>query len=265
MYRPVVSNRTARDKTPPKPLLSVSRLDVFYNSMQALWGVSFHVDPGETVCLLGVNGSGKSSCLKAMMRLIPTASGELVFGGTQINRLSTEHLVELGLVLVPERHRVFPKLTVEENLLVGATPRRARAGAPEALEQVLKLFPRLRERSSQLAGSMSGGEQQMLAIGRGLMAAPKLLLLDEPFLGLAPKARAEVASALRDLRGFGLSVLFIEQSVMDSAAMADRAYVLDAGRIVWRGPASDLLKDSDTTQTFFGFRKGGSALGADAE
>ncbi|MGE0538655.1 MAG: ABC transporter ATP-binding protein [Dehalococcoidia bacterium] len=237
-------------------LLTASNIDVFYNSLQALWSVSFHLHRGETVCLLGVNGSGKSSCLKAVMGIVRAVGGHVIFDGQRIDRLATERLAELGLVLVPERHRVFPKLTVHENLFVGATPRRARPAMRQTMEHVFELFPRLYERRQQLAGSMSGGEQQMLAIGRGLMACPKLLLLDEPYLGLAPRARDEVAQVLTQLRASGLSILFIEQSVVDSVAISDRAYVLDAGRIVWQGPAEQLLSDDATTQAYFGFRKG---------
>ena len=237
-----------------EPLVAVSNMDVFYGLLQALWNVSLYVNAGEMVCLLGVNGSGKSTCLNAVCGLVPARAGEIIFSGRQINRLQTDQIVDLGLVLVPERRRLFPYLTVEENLLVAATPKRAQRMQKERLDFVYSLFPKLYERHNQLSYSLSGGEQQMVSIGRGLMSSPIFLMLDEPFLGLSPRVRDEVSDALTQLNQAGLAILFIEQSLLASASISHRAYILDAGRVVWTGPSSDLLADQATTQAYFGFK-----------
>ncbi|MEX1195466.1 MAG: ABC transporter ATP-binding protein [Dehalococcoidia bacterium] len=237
-----------------EPIVSATNVDVFYGSLQALWNVSFFVDDGEMVCLLGVNGSGKSTCLKAVCGLIRARTGEITLSGKRINDLQTDQIVDRGLVLVPERRRLFPYLTVKENLLVAATPKRARKLEKERLDLVYSLFPKLYERQSQLSYSLSGGEQQMVSIGRGLMSNPILLMLDEPFLGLSPRVRDEVSVALTQLNQGGLAILFIEQSLVASAAISHRAYILDAGRVVWNGSSTDLMADRATTEAYFGFK-----------
>jgi branched-chain amino acid transport system ATP-binding protein len=231
--------------------LLVEGLSLRYGKTLALDGVSLSVAPREVVALVGANGAGKSSLLNALMGLVPTAAGTLRFGGRALEAFSTRARIAAGLALSPEGRRVFPELTVEENLELGdigqdLSARRQRRDA------VYRDFPRLLERRTQAAGTMSGGEQQMLAIGRALMAAPRLLLLDEPTLGLAPLVVREIARFVREARHAGIAVVLAEQNAEMALAVADRAYVLQNGRIVMQGPAARLAADPEVRAAYLG-------------
>jgi branched-chain amino acid transport system ATP-binding protein len=236
------------------PLLEARGLGVAYDGYQVLWDASIETAPGEIVCLIGPNGSGKSTLMNSLSRLTRLTSGEIVFDGHALHELPPHRIAALGLSHVLERHRLFPYMSVLENLLLGAGPRPNRARLAEAFERVYALFPRLKEREKQLAHSMSGGEQQMCAIARGLMSEPKLLMVDEPFIGLSPQLREEVAAALRRLNEEGVAILLIEQNVREALGFSDRAYVLRAGRIVLSGSAGDLLGGGELETVFFGRR-----------
>ncbi|MBX6368560.1 MAG: ABC transporter ATP-binding protein [Rhodospirillales bacterium] len=235
-------------------LLEARGLGVAYGDFQVLWDASIEADKGEIVCLLGPNGSGKSTLMNSLSRLTRLTAGEILFDGHALHDLPPHRISSLGLSHVLERHRLFPYMTVLENLLLGAGPRPDRARLARAFERVYSLFPRLKEREKQLAHSMSGGEQQMCAIARGLMSEPKLLMVDEPFIGLSPQLRHEVAGALRRLNEEGVTILLIEQNVREALAFAHRAYVLRAGRIVLAAPAGELLAGDALESVFFGRR-----------
>jgi branched-chain amino acid transport system ATP-binding protein len=237
------------------PLLEATGLDVAYGDFQVLWGVSIVVEPGEITCLLGPNGSGKSTVMNSLSRLTRLKRGAIRFDGHALHERPPHRIAELGLSHVLERHRLFPYMTVLENLLLGAGPRPDRARLAAAFDRVHRLFPRLKEREGQLAHSLSGGEQQMCAIARGLMRAPKLLMVDEPFIGLSPQLRQEVGRALRRLNEEGVAVLLIEQNVREALGFAHRAYVLRAGRVALTGAARDLLADPELEAVFFGRRE----------
>jgi branched-chain amino acid transport system ATP-binding protein len=222
------------------PLLSVEDLAVAYGPVRALRGVSLEVRRGEVVAVLGPNGAGKSTLLRAIAGVVPPASGRVVHAGERIDGLSPEDVVRRGIALVPEGRMVFPGLTVRENLLVGAISRRDAAGIAEDLEGILGMFPVLGERAGQLAGTLSGGEQQMLAIGRALMSRPSLLLLDEPSLGLAPIVVDRVFELIAGLRERGVTVLLVEQNVHRALELADRGYVLAVGRVALSGTGEEL-------------------------
>jgi branched-chain amino acid transport system ATP-binding protein len=234
------------------PLLEAKGLDVAYGDFQVLWDASIMVEPGEIVCLLGPNGSGKSTLMNSLSRLNRLKKGEIRFDGNALHDRPPHRIAELGLSHVLERHRLFPYMTVLENLLLGAGPRPERTRLAAAFERVYRLFPRLKEREAQVAHSLSGGEQQMCAIARGLMRAPKLLLVDEPFIGLSPQLRQEVGRALRRLNDEGVAILLIEQNVREALGFAHRAYVLRAGRVVLAGTASELLDGDELEAVFFG-------------
>ncbi len=234
-------------------LLEVRGLEVFYGEFQALFGVSFHVDRGEVVVLLGANGAGKTTTLKTVSGLLRPRRGSIVWQGRDITGLPPHERVELGISHVPEGRGIFPKLTVYENLRVAAYTRRARRVFEDSLEMVYSLFPRLRERRNQLAGTLSGGEQQMLAIARALVQRPTLLMMDEPSLGLAPKLAREVIMLARRLRDeYGITVLLVEQNVRLSLKVADRAYVLETGRIVREGAPEELERDPRIREAYLG-------------
>lgn len=235
-------------------LLEARGLGVAYGDFQVLWDASIDADKGEIVCLLGPNGSGKSTLMNSLSRLTRLTAGEIRFDGHALHELPPYRIAALGLSHVLERHRLFPYMTVLENLLLGAGPRPDRVRLARAFERVYSLFPRLKEREKQLAHSMSGGEQQMCAIARGLMSEPKLLMVDEPFIGLSPQLRHEVAGALRRLNEEGVTILLIEQNVREALAFAHRAYVLRAGRIVLNAPARELLAGDALEAVFFGRR-----------
>jgi len=234
-------------------MLQVNKINVFYGEAQALWDVSFIVNRGEIVTLVGSNGAGKSTTLKCISGLVPPRSGEITLEGTRIDRLPAYRLVELGIAQIPEGRRLWPGLTVRENLELGAYTRAARAVRQQTMEWVFSLFPRLKERSSQQAGTLSGGEQQMLAIGRGLLSRPKLLMLDEPSLGLAPLLVDEVFRVIRLINQQGVTILLVEQNVNHALAICDRGYVLETGRVVLAGSGSELLANQYVKTAYLGF------------
>jgi len=234
-------------------MLRVEKIDVFYDDAQALWDVSFTVSPGEIVTLIGSNGAGKSTTLKAISGLVPPASGEIHFDGTRIDRLPAHRIVERGVSHIPEGRRLWPGLTVLENLELGAYPRSARAARQETIAKVFQIFPRLQERKSQSAGTLSGGEQQMLAIGRGLLSKPKLLILDEPSLGLAPLLVSNIFETIQMINRQGVTVLLVEQNVNYALTISHRGYVLETGRIVLFGKGQELLADERMKTAYLGF------------
>ena len=234
-------------------MLEVRDLSVAYGHHAALDAISFDVGAGEIVAVLGANGAGKSTLLKALGGMVPYARGaSIVLENTDLTLLKPHQVVEAGLALVPEGRGVFADLSVRENLGLGAFPLRGRPRARENLDRVLVLFPRLRERLKQVVGTMSGGEQQMVALGRALMSSPSVLMLDEPSLGLAPIVCGEVFAALTHVRASGVSVLLVEQNVKQSLALADRAYLLENGRIVGHGPAAVLREDATVRRAYLG-------------
>ena len=234
-------------------MLEVARMSVHYGKHRAVDDVSLKVGAGEIVVILGANGAGKSSLLKAVAGLQrPGANASVSLGGRELVGLPAHDVVEQGLALVPEGRGIFGELTVRENLLLGAFARRARAEEARNREHVLALFPRLAERLEQTARTMSGGEQQMVAIGRALMSAPQILLLDEPSLGLSPLLSGELFRALARIRQDGISVLLVEQNARKSLAVADRGYLIENGRIVGSGPAGELAADSAVQRAYLG-------------
>jgi branched-chain amino acid transport system ATP-binding protein len=235
-----------------KPLLEVRDLDFAYGDVQVLRGVSLSVNAGEIVTLVGSNGAGKSTTLRNVSRLLRPRSGTIAFDGHDLTRLSSHEVVELGVVQVPEGRRVFPEMTVLENLRMGSYVKSTRADRKQNLDRGLTLFPRLRERIGQLAGTLSGGEQQMLAIARGLMAKPRLLLLDEPSLGLSPLLVQTIFETIRQINAQGISVLLVEQNVYQSLRIAARGYVLETGRIALEGAGAELLSNAQVKAAFLG-------------
>jgi len=234
-------------------MLEVEKINVFYDDAQALWDISFKVDQGEIVTLVGSNGSGKSTSLKAISGLVPPSSGEIRLEGTRIDHVPAHRIVEMGIAQIPEGRRLWPGLSVLENLELGAYTKGARAVREESLAYVFKLFPRLHERRMQLAGTLSGGEQQMLAIGRGLLSKPKLLVLDEPSLGLAPFLVDEVFETIQKINREGTTILLVEQNVNYGLAISNRGYVLETGRIVLSGTGKELLDDEHVKTAYLGF------------
>jgi branched-chain amino acid transport system ATP-binding protein len=234
-------------------LLTVEGIDVFYGDVQAVRGVSFSVEPGEVVTLIGANGAGKSTTLKTVAGLLAPRSGRILFDGADVGGSPAHALAARGLVLVPEGRQLWPGMSVLENLRMGAYPRAARAKGDATLEEVFAMFPVLKRRIHQKAGTLSGGEQQMCAIGRGLMAQPRLLLLDEPALGLSPLLVREVFATLREIRARGVTVLLVEQNVKHALALADRAYVMETGTITLSGLADDLRNDHGVRDRYLGY------------
>ena len=233
-------------------LLRLEGLHAAYGPVAALRGLDLAVAPGELVCLIGANGAGKTSTLRAISGLLPPTRGRIVFDGREIQGTEPARILEAGLAHCPEGRRVFPYLTVEENLRMGAYVRRDRRGIAEDVERVCAHFPILAERRRQLAGTLSGGEQQMLAIGRALMARPRLILFDEPSLGLAPTVVETTFAIIADIRRRGTTVLMVEQNAYLALRMADRGYVMETGRIVLAGPAADLLADDHVRRAYLG-------------
>ncbi|MCC7352777.1 MAG: ABC transporter ATP-binding protein [Anaerolineae bacterium] len=233
-------------------LLEVQNLNVYYGAIHALQGVSFNVEEGEIIALIGANGAGKSTTLKTISGLIRPRSGNIVLRGDSITTLPAEEIVRRGVVQVPEGRKIFAPLTVQENLEMGAYSRRDPAEIRQSMERVFKSFPRLKERLSQYGGTLSGGEQQMLAIGRGLMARPRLLLLDEPSMGLAPILVEEIFSIIREINAQGVSILLVEQNALMALSVANRGYVLETGRIVLAGTADELLHNPLVIQAYLG-------------
>jgi branched-chain amino acid transport system ATP-binding protein len=223
-----------------------------YGTFQALFGVSLEVQPGEAVAVIGPNGAGKTTLLRVISKLIDVSSGEVRLEGASLNRVPAHRVIELGVAHVPENRRLFPRLSVEDNLRIGAYTPAARARFAERLNYVYALFPRLRERRTQLAGTLSGGEQQMCAIGRGLMSGPKLLLLDEPSAGLAPVIVQQVFELVQRIRAEGFTVLIVEQNIQQVLKVVDRAYLLETGQIKLAGTAGQLLASDDIRRAYIG-------------
>ncbi len=233
-------------------MLEVADLEVAYGDYQVIWGVSLHVAAGEIVSVLGPNGAGKSTVLNTISGLCRPKAGRIAFKGERIDGQPPYEIVRRRLAHIMERRRVFPYLTVRQNLWLGGYNPSARKERDQTLEFVFGLFPKLEERASQLAHSLSGGEQQMLALGRGLMARPELLLVDEPLLGLAPAVAEDMLRILRQINQTGVSILFIEQNVQTALAISDRGYVLEGGRLAIEGTAEELLASADVKRIFLG-------------
>jgi branched-chain amino acid transport system ATP-binding protein len=233
-------------------VLHVQHLAVFYGDVQALWDVSLQVNEGEIVTLLGSNGAGKTTTLHTISGLLRPRQGSIMFQGQALHHESPQDIVEAGVIHIAEGRELFPYMTVLENLELGAFPKRARRLRRQSLAYVLDLFPRLHERQQQVAGTLSGGEQQMLAIGRGLMARPRLLMLDEPSLGLAPLLVAELFACIRRIHAEQVTILLVEQNVHQALDIADRAYVLENGRTVRTGTATELLADDAIQAAYLG-------------
>lgn len=235
-----------------EPLLTLKDLHVHYGNIHAVKGISLHVKKGQIVTLIGANGAGKSTTLKAIMNLVRKSSGKVLFNGIDISKLQTHEIVKAGIALVPEGRKIFPNLTVYENLMMAAYSRTDREQVKQDLEFVFSLFPRLKERLKQLGGTLSGGEQQMLALARGLMSRPKLLMLDEPSLGLAPLLVKEVFQVIQKIKEEGVTVLLIEQNALGALKIADYGYVLETGRIVLEGDGSMLLNNEGVKKAYLG-------------
>jgi len=233
-------------------LLEIQNLNVYYGAIHALQGISFTVDEGEIIALIGANGAGKSTTLKTISGLIRPRSGNILLRGEPITTLPAEEIVRRGVVHVPEGRKIFAPLTVQENLEMGAYSRKDPTEIRQSMERVFKSFPRLKERLNQYGGTLSGGEQQMLAIGRGLMARPRLLLLDEPSMGLAPILVEEIFSIIREINAQGVSILLVEQNALMALSVANRGYVLETGRIVLTGTADELLHNPLVIQAYLG-------------
>lgn len=233
-------------------LLDIQDLEVAYGDYQVVWGVSLSVAAGESVALLGPNGSGKSTVVNTISGLLAAKAGDIRFEGVSLVGRPTHARAGLGIAHVLERHRVFPHLTVQQNLTLGAWHPSARAARARTIERVFTLFPRLLERKSQLARTLSGGEQQMLAVGRGLMALPRLLMVDEPFLGLAPQVVEQMKTAFEALKTEGMAILFIEQNVRLALSIASRGYILESGRLAIEGPAAVLINSPEVRRIFLG-------------
>ena len=233
-------------------LLEVRNIDVLYDDFQVIWDVSLDVGEGEMVALLGPNGSGKSTILNTVSNLVRHRQGEIRFDGEAISNQPTHRRTAMGISHVLERRRVFPHLSVLQNLLLGAWHDKAKASRTDSLREIYQIFPRLKARSDQLAHTMSGGEQQMLAIARGLMGLPRLLMVDEPFLGLSPMVVRDLIEIFRSVVNQGVSILFVEQNVRLALSMADRGYVLESGRLVIAGNSADLVDDDNVKRVFLG-------------
>lgn len=234
------------------PLLDVNDINVSYGDVQVLYDLSIAVDEGEVVSIIGGNGAGKSTLLRTISGLMPTLSGSMNFLGNHIHAMTPDKVVDTGLIQVPEGRRLFSLMTVKDNLMAGAHNKAAYPFREETLQEVYAMFPRLKERESQLAMTLSGGEQQMVAIGRGLMAKPKMLMLDEPSLGLAPVLINEIFQTIRNIADKGLTVLIVEQDVNHSLNLSERGYVLEHGRIAMEGPAQKLLVDPYIKEAYLG-------------
>jgi branched-chain amino acid transport system ATP-binding protein len=234
-------------------LLQIHEIDVYYGDMQALKGLSMEVKQGEVVALVGANGAGKTTTLRSISGLLRPKSGEILFDKHPIHRTAPHAIVDMGISHVPEGRQLFPMMTVEENLLLGGHVRRVRGSRNAKLEQeIYPMFPRLKERRTQLAGTLSGGEQQMVAIARGLMSSPKVLILDEPSLGLAPVIVKEMFQTIRRIRDQGVTVMIVEQNVTQTLQLADRAYVVENGQVVLMGNSKELLNDDHMRQAYLG-------------
>ena len=233
-------------------MLKIENLHIHYGGIHALRGVSLDVPDGQIISLIGANGAGKSTTLKAVMSLIPMTDGLVSFDGTDITRMQTRDVVREGVVLCPEGRRVFPDLTIAENLTMGAFLRKDKEGIAKDTKWVYDLFPRLLERKWQLAGTLSGGEQQMLAVGRALMSKPKLLMMDEPSLGLAPLIIKSIFEIIKEINRSGVNILLIEQNAKAALEISHYGYVMETGTIVLEGPGKDLLKNDQVRKAYLG-------------
>lgn len=233
-------------------MLNVNSIDVFYGKFQALWDVSFRVEKGETVAIVGANSAGKSTILRSISGTLRPKRGSIEFLGERVDKLQPHVITKNGLCQVPEGRRLFPYMTVIDNLRAGAYGGEARQKYHESVEEVLSLFPILKERTRQIAGTLSGGEQQMLAIARALMSRPKLLMLDEPSLGLAPILIERIFDSLKELKNRGVTILLVEQKTDKALEMADRAYILEVGRITKEGKGKELLADDHIRRAYLG-------------
>ena len=231
-------------------ILEVKELEVFYGVIQAIKGISFEVNPGEIIALIGANGAGKTTTLQTITGLIPSKSGHIVYDGKDITRMPGHKLVSMGMAHVPEGRRVFAQLTVLQNLKLGAYTRKDKAEIEETLKVIYSRFPRLEERKNQMAGTLSGGEQQMLAMGRALMSHPKLIVMDEPSMGLSPIYVNEIFDIIQKINGDGTTVLWVEQNAKKALSIAHRAYVLETGKIVLSGDAGELMNDDSVKKAY---------------
>ncbi len=233
-------------------MLRVEHVNAGYGDVQVLWDVSFNVAPNEFVVLVGANGAGKSTLMRAISSIVPVTSGQILFDGQRLDKVPPYKIVEHGIAHVPEARQLFPEMSVQENLELGSLKPPAKAKRAETMEWVFELFPRLKERRKQLAGTMSGGEQQMCAIARGLMSKPKMIMFDEPSLGLSPLLTQEIFRLARKIHDEGLTILMVEQNVKQTLGICDRAYVLENGRIVLEGKGKELLENEKVKQAFLG-------------
>ena len=235
-----------------EPLLEVQNLEVYYGVIQALKGISFHVNQGEIVSLIGANGAGKTTTLHAITGLLPAKAGSIRFKGNELTKLPAHKILPLGLGHVPEGRRIFQHLSVNDNLMLGAYTRNDKAAIERDLQTVFEQFPRLKERRRQLAGTLSGGEQQMLAMGRALLSGAEMIVMDEPSIGLSPLLVSEVFEIVQSFRASGKTVLLVEQNAKMALAISDRAYVLETGNISIEGNAADLLNDPRVKKAYLG-------------
>jgi branched-chain amino acid transport system ATP-binding protein len=233
-------------------LLELHGVDAFYGRVQALHGVTMHVDKGEIVALIGSNGAGKTTTLRTISGLMHPAHGKVIFDGQDISVTSASKIVELGICQSPEGRRLFPRMSVQDNLLMGAYTRRDRANIDKDMKHVFELFPRVEERRTQIAGTLSGGEQQMLAMGRALMARPKVVMLDEPSLGLAPILVDTIFAVIKEINSEGTPVLLVEQNASKALGAAHRAYVLETGVVAKEGTGKELLESEDVQKAYLG-------------
>ena len=233
-------------------MLEVKNLEVYYGVIQAIKGISFHVEEGEVIALIGANGAGKTTTLQTITGMLNAKAGSIQFEGTELTKIPGHKIVSMGMAHVPEGRRVFAQLSVLENLKLGAYTRKDKTEIEESLKRVYKSFPRLEERKNQLAGTLSGGEQQMLAMGRALMSRPRIILMDEPSMGLSPIFVNEIFDIIREVSESGTTVLLVEQNAKKALSIADRAYVLETGSITMDGKAEDLLNDEAVQKAYLG-------------
>ena len=233
-------------------MLHIENLQVYYGAINAIKGISFDVEQGEIIALIGANGAGKTTILHTISGLVPAKSGSITFNGTELTKTPAHKIVSMGLAHVPEGRRIFQELTVYENLMLGAFTRKDKAEIENTLEEVFKRFPRLEERRTQIAGTLSGGEQQMLAMGRALMSHPSIILMDEPSMGLSPLYVSEIFDIIQSVNESGTTVLLVEQNAKKALSVANRAYVLETGKIVLSGDAHELMNNDSVKKAYLG-------------